>query len=428
MTALMTALVTALAASTAAAQDAGGAAGGVPPERAGPAPRPALEAGTAGPRPIAAAPLYEGGVRKNRGISIPTNLRLRPERRLSVGYTASNSYLNPGFLVCASGACELQYETDHTGNLLFVDMTQPFLAGWELGLGTGTYRMGDTTSWSPLHRLARDGALQNFHEQVLGENSLPALSDAPDGRQVFSLTDFDGRRLTLLPGHDYALPLRIDLTRYVELKTTARSSMAINAGLHLSHPLEGDPDTARGAAAFARGMDLGLSLNFVRALAVTPNVSSTWHLQVARFRSDVRVVNPGSPLNADDDTRSQYALTYGLRFNSTFGGSAPCSFGMSQVSTSAQYDREGRWTWDPLVFEGGNNHRGALAGANDYGILSFGCEHRELLYQLALVEDVGGFSQFLSDDGAGTSYDPDFAISLSVSWSPGAGAFEGSAR
>jgi hypothetical protein len=121
-------------------------------------------------------------------------------------------------------------------------------------------------------------------------------------------------------------------------------------------------------------------------------------------------------LHGDDDVRSQYALTWGLSFAGTFEGRAPCSFGMSQLSMSAHYDKAHYWTWDPLVFEGGNNLRGAILGANDYGVLSFGCELRGRRYQVSLVEDIGGFSQLLSDDGSGTSYDPDFAVGVAVSW------------
>ena len=54
------------------------------------------EASPAGgpPQPILLAPVREGGVLKNRGINIPLNTALAPERRLALGYTASNSYLN----------------------------------------------------------------------------------------------------------------------------------------------------------------------------------------------------------------------------------------------------------------------------------------------------------------------------------------------
>ena len=65
------------------------------------------------PTPILLAPVYEGGVLKNRGINIPLNTALAPERRLALGYTASNSYLNPGRLCRFSdGFCEVAYETE----------------------------------------------------------------------------------------------------------------------------------------------------------------------------------------------------------------------------------------------------------------------------------------------------------------------------
>jgi hypothetical protein len=142
---------------------------------------------------------------------------------------------------------------------------------------------------------------------------------------------------------------------------------------------------------------------------------------VARFRQDVHVVNADSPMHGDDLMRSQYALTWGLRFGGTFRGAAPCSFSMSQLSNSAHFDKAGYWAWDQLVFEGGNNLRGAILGANDYGVLGFGCEFRGRQLQFSVAEDIGGFSQFLSDDGAGTSYDPDFAVSVGVSWALGRG-------
>jgi hypothetical protein len=382
---------------------------------------PGIEAGLAPPVPIALLPIREGSVRKNRGLNIPINLRPGPERSFGVGYTATNSYLNPGRLVCFYGSCELEYQSDYTGNLLFFDGTWPVLPRFELGFGLGMFEMDEIPRYLPLHRIATDDSLRSFHENLLGEESLPTLSGAPDGRQVFAMTDLDGRRLRLRPEHDYALPLRVDLNRYFEFRESERARMGLNFGLHLSIPLEGDVDLAAGEAALARGMDFGVSVNFVRSRWVTPNVSSTFHLQIARFMSDVHVVNPDSPLNADDRMRSQYALTYGLRFANTFNGRAPCTFAMSQLTNSAHYDKDSFWAFDPVVFEGGNNLRGALAGANDYGMLSFGCDHRNRTMQLALAEDFGGFSQFFADDGAGTSYDPDFAISFSMTFRPGAG-------
>ncbi|HEY5665996.1 MAG TPA: hypothetical protein VIV64_04680 [Gammaproteobacteria bacterium] len=368
------------------------------------------------PQPVVIEPVFEGGIRKNRGLQVPANLRLNPERRLSVGYTASNSYLNPGFLVCADRSCQLEYESDHTGNLLHASIRQPVLRAFELGVTVGTYQMNNIAGFSPIHQLASDSFLEVFHKDILREDSLPTLSDAPNGRQVFTMTDLDGRRLTLEPERFYALPLRLDLTRYVDIRDTGRVRMVLNAGLHLAVPLEGDVDLAAGRSAFARGIDLGLSANFTRIRRLTPNVSSTFHVQVARIRHDVHVSNPNSPLHGDDDQRSQYALTYGLRFDGTFRGRAPCSFGMSQLTMSAQFDKSRYWTWDPLVFEGGNNLRGAILGANDYGMLSFGCEFRGRQYQVSFVEDIGGFSQAFSDDGSGTSYDPDFAVGVAVSW------------
>ena len=361
-------------------------------------------------------PVYEGGVRKNRGINIPANLRLDPGQRLSFGYTASNSYLNPGFLVCADRSCQLEYESDHTGNLLHLGYRRLLLRAFELGVTVGTYQMNNIPGISPVHQLAGDDFLRFFHEEILREDSLPTLSNAPDDRQAFSMTDLDGRRLTLEPERFYALPLRLDLTRYVDIRQTGRVRMGLNAGLHLSVPLEGDVDLSAGQSAFSRGVDFGISANFVRVRRLTANVSSTFHVQLARFRNDVHVSNVNSPLHGDDDARSQYALTYGLRFDGTFRGRAPCSFGVSQLSMSAQFDQARYWTWDPLVFEGGNNHRGAILGANDYGMLSFGCEFRGRQYQVSLVEDIGGFSELLSDDGSGTSYDPDFAVGVAVSW------------
>jgi hypothetical protein len=365
------------------------------------------------------APVYEGGIRKNRGMHVPANLRPGPERRFSAGYTASNSYLNPGLLVCRDGSCRLDYETDHTGNLLFAGMTQPVLRRFELGFTAGIYEMRKIPSLSPLHRLASDEWLRAFHESVLHEDSLPALSNAPDGRQVFTMTDFDGRRLTLERGHAYALPLRVDLTRYFDIRQTPSVRMSLNAGAHLSYPLEGDLDAATGRSAFARGLDVGLSVNFMRSRRVTPNVSTTYHVQIARFRNDVDVVNPDSPLHGDDRIRSQYALTFGLRFEGSFESRAPCSLALSQLTSSAHYDKEAYWTVDSVVFEGGNNLRGALAGANDYGAVTFACEFRRRRYQLSLVEDIGALSQHIDDDGAGTSYDPDFSVGVSVSWALG---------
>jgi hypothetical protein len=352
------------------------------------------------------------------------NLRFGPERRVGLGYTATNSYLNPGLLVCLNRACqlELEYETDHTGNLEYFDWSQPLFGAWEFGLGIGSYEMGQVSAWSPLHRLARDRTLRRFHEDVLGEESLPGISGAPDDREVFSLSDFDGRRLTLEAGRHYWLPLRLDLTRYFEFQPSVRQRIAFNVGLHLAVPLEGDPGSAAGETAFARGVDSGLSANFVRARQITPNVASTIHVQIARLRSDVYVVNENSPLHGDDRLRSQYAVTWGLRFGNTFSGRAPCSVSLGQLTNSAHYDKQMHYSYDPLVFEGGNNLRGALAGANDYGFVSFACEYRQRHIQVAFIEDLGGLSQLIDDDGAGTSYDPDFAVSLSASWRLGAPA------
>jgi hypothetical protein len=371
---------------------------------------------TAGPEPVRIAPIHEGGLRKNRGINIPANLEVAPVGRLTFGYTASNSYANPGLLSCKDLSCRLEYESDHVGNLYFVSFAQPFLGKHEIALTVGSYRMDDAAALSPLHRLVDDRPLRNFHEHFLDEDGLPELSGAPDGRQVFAMTDMDGRSLVLRPKHDYALPLRLDLTRYLSLKRGATARLDLNLGLHLAYPLEGDPDPSRGEFAFARGLDLGLSVNLIRVKQLTANVAVTYHLQLARFRSDVRVVNASSPVHADDDLRSQYALTYGLRFAGTFGGSAPCSFGLGQVSNSAHYDKNRHFAYDPVAFEGGNNLRGALAGANDYGVISFGCEYQDRHYQVALVEDIPGFSQLVGDDGSGTSYDPDFAIGFSATW------------
>ena len=368
------------------------------------------------PDPILIAPIYEGGVRKNRSISIPMNLRLGPARRLTAGYTASNSYSNPSLVVCADRSCELQYQSDHTGNLLFVSFSQPLLSAFELGLSVGTYQMNNIPDVALVHQLAGDDALRSFHENLLSENSLPGLSNAPDGRQIFTMTDVGDRRLTLEPAHHYAIPLRVDLTRYFDIRETERARMSLNAGMHLSYPLEGDVSSQVGATAFSRGADFGVSANFIHSRKVTPNLASTFHVQVARFRNNIHVVNPNSPLHGDDKMRSQYALTYGLRFGGSFNGSAPCSIGISQVSTSAHYDKQKHWTWDPQVREGGDNLRGALLAANDYGVLSFACEYRNRAFQVSLVEDIAGLSQIFDDDGSGTSYDPDFAVSVSVTW------------
>lgn len=367
------------------------------------------------------APIHEGGIRKNRDLNIPPNLRLEPESRITAGYTASNSYLNPGLLVCEDQerGCRLSYETDHTGNLLYASLSYAVSSRWEIGFGIGRYRMEEIPSWALLQRLASDSALRWFHEDVLAKDSLATLSQAPDGRQVFALTDFDGRSLTLEPGQSYLLPLRVDLTRYFDIRRTSQVSMGLNTGIHLAYPLEGGRGTGVGATALARSLDLGVSVNFVRSRRLTPNLTSTFHVQLARFRTDAHVLHPDSPLNADDTHRSQYALTYGLRFGDTFGGRAPCSFALSQISASAQYDMQTYWAWDPQVFAGGNNVRGALTGANDYGVLSFACEHRAQQFQISLVEDIGGVSELFDDDGAGTSYDPDFAISVSLSWNYG---------
>lgn len=371
------------------------------------------------PAGIFLEPVYEGGVRKNRGIHMPVNLRSDPARRIGVGYTASNSYLNPGLLVCRDGSCELEYESDHTGNLLFVGLTQPVFGRFEIGLAIGAYQMNDIAGFSPVHQLASDRALEGFHGNILRDDSLPVLSNAPYGRQVFNMNDLDGRQLTLKPKHFYALPLRVDLTRYADIRQTGRVRMSLNAGLHLSYPLEGDLSSSAGSTAFARGIDAGLSANFIRSRSLTENLTSTFHVQVARFKSNVHVVNPRSPLAGDDNLRSQYALTYGLRFNGMFDGNAPCSIAVSQFTTSAQYDQQRYWAADPVVFDGGNNVRGALAGANDYGVLSFACAHNDRQFQVSLVEDIGGFSQLIDDDGSGTSYDPDFAVGVAVTWNLG---------
>jgi len=372
-----------------------------------------LISASAAPLPVFMAPVYEGGIRKNRGISIPVNLRVEPSRRLTVGYTASNSYLNTGYITCQRPpACRADYQSDHTGNLLFANLSIPVLRHWEAGLGLATYRMGQIAGWSPVHRLVSDSVLRGFHENILSEDSLPELSNAPDDRQIFSMTDLAGRQLTLTPEHDYLLPLRIDMTRFLSLRETDRARMTLNAGVHMAWPLE---------SALARGVDAGVSANFVHSRRITANVASTWHVQLARFRQDVHVVNPDSPRHGDDLLRSQYALTWGLRFNGTFKGAAPCSFSMSQLSTTAQYDKQTYWSADTVIFEGGNNLRGAILGANDFGVLTYACEYRGRQMQVSIAEDIGGFSQFLSRDGAGTSYDPDLTISVSVSWVPGRG-------
>jgi hypothetical protein len=371
------------------------------------------------PRPVFFDAIYAGGARRNRSISMPANMGLEPDSRLVLGYTASNSFLNPGFLVCRDGSCRIGYETDHTGNLLFADYSRGLGARWEIGLGIGSYRMDGIPHLALPQRLASDGSLRTFHEDILRQDSLPTLSGAPDGRQAFALEDLAGRELVLEPRRTYLLPFRLRLTRYVELRRTRRIAMGINIGLHLAYPLEGDPGPGEGETAFARGADVGISANFVRSRHLTANLASTFHIQLARFRSDVHVVNPRSPLAGDDTSRSQYALTWGLRFGNTFSGRAPCSFAIGQITVSAAYDKETYWAWDPVVFSGGNNLRGALAGANDYGVANFACEYRLRRFQLALVEDIAGLSQIIDDDGAGTSYDPDLAVSVSVSWSPG---------
>ena len=383
--------------------------------------REALAAGGS-PTPILLAPVYEGGVLKNRGINIPLNTALAPERRLALGYTASNSYLNPGRLCRFSdGFCEVAYETDHTGNLWFVDLHQPLFGSWELGVGFGTYRMDRIPDLAVPHRFARDRALRVFHEDILGEESLPALSGAPDGRQLFSLTDPAGRDLVLAAEHTYALPLRLDLVRYVDMRSDAHAHMGVNVGMHLSYAIEGDIDATVGRTAFARGMDFGVSANFVRAVQTTANLTSSFHVQLARFRSDVDVLNPGSPVNGDDALRSQYALTYGLGFAGTFGGRVPCALSIGQVTNTAHYDKDTYWAWDQVYAQGGDNLRGSLAGANDFGVATFGCVRRGTLFQVAVVEDIAGLSQIVTDDGSGPSYDPDFAVSVAVSWSLGNG-------
>jgi len=364
----------------------------------------------AAPRALELLPVFEGGPLKNRGLSIPANPRFAPVRRIDVGYTASNSFLNPG-LVCTSGSnCPIEYETDHTGNLVFVSLSQPINARWEFSFATGGYRLDDIPRWMPLHQLASDRMLRRFHEDILREDSLPQLSHAPDGRQRFSLNDLAGRELTLTAGRAYALPLRLDLTRFVDIRRTDRARMGFNAGIHLTRPID---------AEFARGVDLGLTAGFVHALRMTANVTATFEVQIARFRSDVHVVNPASPQNADDALRSLYTLTFGWAFAGTFGGRAPCAFAIGQRSNTAHYDKGTYWTWDPLVREGGGNLRRSLVAANDFGVLSFGCERRRRTLQLALVEDIGGVSQLTAADGAGSSYDPDFAVSLAVGWKPG---------
>lgn len=369
------------------------------------------------PQPIAVAPIFEGSVRKNRGIHIPYNVRTKAERQFSVGYTASNSYSNLGLLVCADRSCELEYQSDHTGNLLHLSYRQPILRAFELGFRVATYQMNAIPDWSPLHQFAGDDFLRMFHEDILGEDSLPVLSGAPDGRQIFTMTDLDGRRLTLEPEHFYRLPLQLDLTRYVSIRETLNAQMSLNFAAHLAFPIENDLDTSH--AALARGIDFGLAANLIRARRVSDNVTSTFHLQLARFRNDVHVANRNSARHGDDLTRSQYAFSYGLRFAGTFGGRAPCSLGLTQVANSAHYDQERYWTWDRLVFEGGDNLRGANLSANDYGVVSFACEFRSRHYQIAFVEDIAGLSQLLLDDGSGTSYDPDFAVGLTVTFVPG---------
>jgi hypothetical protein len=373
------------------------------------------------PAPVYLAPVREGGARRNREIYIPANLAVAPESRITLGYTASNSYLNPGLLTCRDFSCQLSYATDHTGNLLYAEIRQPVLARFELGFGLGLYQMDEIPGWALPWQIAGDSALRRFHEDILQEESLPNLSAAPDGRQLFSLTDFDGRELTLVTGHAYGLPLRLDLTRYAVLKQTDRVGISLNGGLHLAVPIDSGRDPERGETAFARSVDAGVSINLVRTRRISATVSSTIHVQLGRFRTGAHVRYPDSPVMTDDSHRSQYALTYGLRFDGTFGGRAPCSFALSQTATSALYDQARHYTWDPLVFAGGNNLRGALAGANDYAMLSFACEHRGRSFQATLVEDIGGLSQLFGDDGAGTSYDPDFAVSLSVSWALGRG-------
>ena len=293
------------------------------------------------------------------------------------------------------------------------------LRAFEIGFTIGTYEMSAIPDLALVHRLASDGALRTFHEDVLNQDSLPESSRAPDGRQVFTMTDLEGRRLTLAPGHRYALPLRIDLTRYFDIRRTSRVRMSLGTGAHLSYPLEGDLDAATGHTAMVRGLDFGLSVDFTRSRRITSSVSSTWHVQLGRFRQDVHVVNPSSPRQGDDRTRSQYAFTFGLRFANTFAGSAPCSFSLGQVTTAALFDKDTYWTQDTVLFAGGNNLRGALAGANDYGVATFACEHRGREWQVSLVEDIGGLSQLIDDDGAGTSYDPDFAVGVTITWRPG---------
>lgn len=372
------------------------------------------------PQPVYLAPIYEGGVRNNRSIHIPVNLRIGPERRIGFGYTASNSFLDPGFLVCADRSCRLDYETDHTGNLLFASVTQPVLDAFELGFSVATYQMGKIPSLLLVHQLASDSVLRSFHENILHEESLSELAGVPDGRQVFTMTDLGGRRLTLEAGHSYALPLRFDLTRYFTIRRTQKSQMSLNAGAHLSYPLEGDLDASSGHTALARSMDFGISVNFTHTRRLTPNVASTYHVQIAKFKSDVHVVNPNSPLQGDDNLRSQYTLTYGLRFGGTFAGKAPCSFALSQFSVASQFDLGKYWTQDPIVYEGGDNLRSAIMGTNDYGVATFACDYRGRQLQASVVEDIGGFSQLITDDGAGNSYDPDLAVSVSASWTLGA--------
>jgi hypothetical protein len=379
-----------------------------------------VAAGGGSPRPILIAPVHEGSVLKNRGINIPLNTALAPERRLAAGYTVSNSYLNPGRLCRVSdGFCEVAYETDHTGNLWFADLRQPLFGFWELGVGLGTYEQDEIPDWALPHRLASDTVLRAFHENVLREDSLPAISGAPDGRQVLALEDPAGRDLVLDADHSYLLPLRLDLVRYVDLRGNARAHMGVNVGVHLSHPIEGDLDATVGRTAFSRGIDFGVSANFVRAVRTTANLTSSFHIQLARFRSDVDVLHPHSPVNGDDLHRSQYALTYGLGFAGTFGGRAPCAFSIGQVSNTAHYDQGSYWAWDLVYHPGGDNVRGSLAGANDFGIATFGCEQNATLFQAAIAEDIAGFSQILTDDGSGTSYDHDLAVSVAVSWSLG---------
>jgi hypothetical protein len=333
---------------------------------------------------------------------------------VTVGYTASNSYLNPGYLICRRPAqCRLDYQTDHTGNLPFVDYYQPILDRWELAFSASWYDMGNPARWSPIHQLVSDRMLRYFHEHILGEESLPELSGAPAGREIFYLTDYDGRSLTLEPNRVYTLPLRLDLTRYVDLRRTARARLSLNASLHVAYPLDGED-------ALSRGVDLGVSVNFIRSLRLTPNISSTFHLQLSKFRPGIHVVNEEAPLSGEHSPRSGYALTYGLRFASMFNGRAPCSFALSEITNTARYDRDSVWAVDTVIFAGGKNLRSALTTANDFAVLSLACEHGPRQYQVAFVEDIAGFSQIFGTDGAAATYDPDFTVNASVSWRLGA--------